>query len=105
MIFILLFTNCRLGSSEFYVLPQIFYSEQYTFFGHRPGGTWHGQDVAVILWLVDRPWVLLLLGSILLFAPVVATRRRNIYYILSQFPRLLFTRASKASPPLPLFHF
>ena len=51
-------------TANFRVLPQIFYSEEYTFFGHSPGGTWHGSDVAVVLWLVDRPWVLLcVLGS------------------------------------------
>jgi hypothetical protein len=45
----------------FFVLPQIYYSEQYTFFGHSPGGTWHGGDVAVILWFVAHPWALLLI--------------------------------------------
>ncbi|XPS78147.1 hypothetical protein M3J09_010164 [Ascochyta lentis] len=45
-------------TASFRVLPQIFYSEEYTFFGHSPGGTWHGSDVAVVLWLVERPWVL-----------------------------------------------
>lgn len=39
------------------VLPQEFYSEKYTFFGHSPGGTWHGSDVAVVLWIVANPWV------------------------------------------------
>ncbi|KAF2127720.1 glycosyltransferase family 32 protein [Dothidotthia symphoricarpi CBS 119687] len=52
----------RIGSdhdtASFRILPRIFYSEEYTFFGHSPGGTWHGSDVAVVLWLVDRPWVL-----------------------------------------------
>jgi mannosyltransferase OCH1-like enzyme len=43
-----------------HILPQEFYSEKYTFFGHRPGGTWHGKDVAVVLWLVDRPWIFVL---------------------------------------------
>jgi inositol phosphorylceramide mannosyltransferase catalytic subunit len=42
------------GPNEFAILPQEFYSEQYTFFGHRPGGTWHEGDVAVVLWLVGR---------------------------------------------------
>ncbi|KAI6817671.1 hypothetical protein KC332_g9744 [Hortaea werneckii] len=46
------------GSDTVFVLPQEFYSEQYTFFGHSPGGTWHGPDVAVVLWFVDHPWVL-----------------------------------------------
>ena len=38
-----------------FVLPRDFYSEKYTFFGHSPGGTWHGEDVAIVLWLVARP--------------------------------------------------
>jgi len=38
-------------------LPQVFYSEEYTFFGHSPGGTWHGKDVAVVLWVVGHLWV------------------------------------------------
>ena len=42
-----------------YILPRQFYSEEYTFFGHRKGGTWHGKDVAVVLWTIDRPWVVL----------------------------------------------
>jgi mannosyltransferase OCH1-like enzyme len=42
-----------------YVLPKEFYSEQYTFFGHTPGGTWHEGDVAVVLWFVARPWVVI----------------------------------------------
>lgn len=51
-----------------YVLPREFYSEDYTFFGHRAGGTWHGQDVAVILWLVDRYYLVLLIAA---FAVVI----------------------------------
>ncbi|EAT86875.1 hypothetical protein HBI56_137400 [Parastagonospora nodorum] len=47
--------------SSFFVLPQVYYSEQYTFFGHSPGGTWHGGDVAVVLWFVGKPWILLLI--------------------------------------------
>lgn len=45
------------------ILPDIFYSEEYSFFGHSPGGTWHGNDVAVVLWLIDRPWVIVLVGA------------------------------------------
>ncbi|SMY29113.1 unnamed protein product [Zymoseptoria tritici ST99CH_1A5] len=37
-------------SDAWFVLPRDFYSEEYTFFGHSPGGTWHGQDVATVLW-------------------------------------------------------
>jgi hypothetical protein len=59
-------------------LPQIFYSEQYTFFGHSPGGTWHGKDVAVILWIVNRPWIVLLLISTLVFPGLVIIIRRKV---------------------------
>jgi hypothetical protein len=41
--------------SEWFVLPQEFYSEEFTFFGHSPGGTWHEDDVAVVLWFVAHP--------------------------------------------------
>lgn len=41
-----------------YVLPREFYSEEYTFFGHSTGGTWHGNDVAVVLWFANRPYLL-----------------------------------------------
>lgn len=44
------------NADSFFILPQDFYSDRYTFFGHRPGGTWHGKDVAVILWLVEKPY-------------------------------------------------
>ena len=42
-----------------YILPRQFYSEEYTFFGHRKGGTWHGKDVTTVLWVIERPWVVL----------------------------------------------
>ncbi|KAG8624086.1 hypothetical protein KVT40_009062 [Elsinoe batatas] len=45
-----------------YVLPLPFYSEEYSFFGHSPGGTWHGSDVAVVLWFVERPWLAVMLA-------------------------------------------
>lgn len=45
-------------SDSFVVLPRVFYSEEYTFFGHKPGGSWHGGDVAVVLWFVERPWAI-----------------------------------------------
>ncbi|GAB7365608.1 hypothetical protein MBLNU230_g6677t1 [Neophaeotheca triangularis] len=48
------------GKDMVYVLPQEFYSEKYTFFGHGPGGTWHGQDVAVVLWFVAHPFAVAL---------------------------------------------
>lgn len=54
--------------ASFRILPQTFYSEEYTFFGHSPGGTWHGGDVAAVLWLVDRPLTLvfILAGCVVL---------------------------------------
>jgi hypothetical protein len=100
---ILLSTNLRLGNQEFFVLPQTFYSEEYSFFGHRPGGTWHGQDVVIVLWLVERRWIILLLGSMFLCALVVKTKRRIILDVLSHFPRLSLGGAPRALPPLPLF--
>ncbi|KAH8689462.1 nucleotide-diphospho-sugar transferase, partial [Talaromyces proteolyticus] len=34
------------------VLPSMFYSDSnYQFFGHRPGGSWHGKDVAFVAWI------------------------------------------------------
>lgn len=55
------------GPDMVYVLPQEFYSEEYTFFGHSPGGTWHGQDVAVVLWFVAHPLMIALSLSFLCF--------------------------------------
>ncbi|KAH6639841.1 nucleotide-diphospho-sugar transferase [Boeremia exigua] len=71
---------------SFRILPQIFYSEEFTFFGHSPGGTWHGGDVAVVLWCVERPWVVLgFLASCIVFALGIANglkRRRRKYQSL-----------------------
>ncbi|KJX93058.1 hypothetical protein TI39_contig4426g00002 [Zymoseptoria brevis] len=56
-------TSSEPPSNDWFVLPQVFYSEEYTFFGHSPGGTWHGQDVATVLWFVAHPvvfWVLVI---------------------------------------------
>lgn len=99
----LLSTDLGLGNQEFFVLPQIFYSEEYSFFGHRPRGTWHGQDVVIVLWLVERPWIFLLLGFMFLCTLVVKTKRRNILDVLSHFPRLSLGRALQSLPLLPLF--
>lgn len=54
---------------KFRVLPTKFYSGEYTFFGHRPGGSWYGMDVLVIAWIVSRPYVLLVpvLAGILVY--------------------------------------
>lgn len=72
-------TDGRAGLDKFYVLPEDFYSETYTFFGHSPGGTWHGDDVAVILWLVAHPWIV----PLIIFCPfgcwfAIAMRRRSL---------------------------
>lgn len=69
------FAHSLADSDWFYVLPQEFYSEKYTFFGHSSGGTWHGQDVAVVLWLVDRPWVVALVATALILSCVVGGLR------------------------------
>lgn len=39
----------RISGDGIRILPQQLYSEEFTFFGHSPGGTWHGKDVAVVL--------------------------------------------------------
>jgi hypothetical protein len=46
----------------------MFYSEEYTFFGHIAGGTWYGPDVAVVLWCIERPW-----ASLIILAAVIGT--------------------------------
>jgi hypothetical protein len=99
----LLSANLRPGNQEFFILPQIFYSEEYTFFGHRPGGTWHGQDVVIVLWVVERPWIILVLGSMFLCTLVVKTKSKQILDVLSHFPRLSLGRVPRALPLLPLF--
>ena len=60
-----------------FVLPLDFYSEEYTFFGHRPGGTWYGTDVAIVLWLVARPWISILVPILLWSAFVCILRLRE----------------------------
>ncbi|KAF3035496.1 hypothetical protein E8E11_003185 [Didymella keratinophila] len=78
--------SARFGTHDtasFRILPQIFYSEDYTFFGHSPGGTWHGGDVAVVLWLVERPLALAsILAGFFVFALGIAqgVRRRKTQY-------------------------
>lgn len=72
-------TRC-VGVAGFRILSQELYSEDYTFFGHSPGGTWHGGDVAAVLWIVDRPWLLLCImgGSIaLVFGVLVGVGLRR----------------------------
>ncbi|PSN63465.1 hypothetical protein BS50DRAFT_679730 [Corynespora cassiicola Philippines] len=72
------------GTDAFFVLPQIFYSEEYTFFGHSPGGTWHGSDVAVILWLVDRLWVVIGFTIAFVGTLVAILKRRQIGVLLNK---------------------
>jgi mannosyltransferase OCH1-like enzyme len=60
-----------------HILPQEFCSEKYTFFGHRPGGTWHGKDVAVVLWFVDRPWIFMLCPALALIVFVCVMQKRR----------------------------
>jgi mannosyltransferase OCH1-like enzyme len=70
------------GPSDVAILPQTFYSEEYTFFGHRPGSSWHGDDVAIVLWIYERLWVVLGAGFILVvitFAIRRARRKRMAY--------------------------
>jgi len=66
-------------SNCFAVLPRIFYSEEFTFFGHKPGGTWHGGDVAVVLWFVEHPWALASLAAAFIgtLAGIVKVRLRR----------------------------
>lgn len=61
------------------ILPQQFYSEEYTFFGHSPGGTWHGKDVAVALWFVERPWIFVLVPTFVFVGFFGVLRRRRVW--------------------------
>jgi mannosyltransferase OCH1-like enzyme len=63
------------GAGDIAILPKIFYSEEYTFFGHRPGGSWHGGDVVVVVWVWERLWGLL--GVVLGMAFILRTVRRR----------------------------
>lgn len=73
------YANICLSDSDnaFFVLPQIYYSESHTFFGHSPGGTWHGGDVAVVLWFVERPWVLLAIVMVGVIVTIRVVTRRS----------------------------
>ena len=75
-----------------FILPDMFYSEKYSFFGHRPGGTWYGQDVAVVLWLLGHPWILALVAGSVLLAPFVIWWRKKMF-------RRCLDRRSKLSSP------
>ena len=76
-----------------YVLPQEFYSEEYTFFGHSPGGTWHEGDVAVVLWFVARPWVVVVVLLCGIVVPVMICvalwlRRRRLVVRRGQYTQV-----------------
>jgi hypothetical protein len=47
------------------------------------GGTWHGADVAVVLWFFERPWVLLVVVLTLAAASIklVQKRQRRIAWV------------------------
>jgi mannosyltransferase OCH1-like enzyme len=64
------------------ILPPMFYSEtNYTFFGHRPGGSWHGEDVAIVAWIFERLWLLLgIFGCCAAIARIssIVLRRRTL---------------------------
>ena len=80
-----------------YVLPQEFYSEQYTFFGHSPGGTWHQGDVAIVLWLVARPWVVVVLLLCGIVVPVMICVALLLRRRRSTFSRGRYTQAPRQS--------
>ncbi|KAL7939176.1 hypothetical protein V8C35DRAFT_285916 [Trichoderma chlorosporum] len=73
-----LMTNSPPDPNSVYVLPEIFYSGKHTFFGHRPGGTWYGKDVAVVLWFVNRPWAILLLVVIVICPFFIFVKRAKL---------------------------
>ena len=70
------YTWFDIDPDEVYILPQEFYSEEYTFFGHSPGGTWHEEDVAVVLWFVARPWLIMVIVSSLVLVCVAFAYRQ-----------------------------
>lgn len=63
-----------------YVLPPEFYSEEYTFFGHSPGGTWYGGDVAFVMWVVDHPYLLLVIPVLGIAVAFLVVRRTGVKY-------------------------
>jgi mannosyltransferase OCH1-like enzyme len=75
------------GPGDIAVLPQMFYSEEYSFFGHLPGGSWHGNDAFVVVWIWERRWsvlgVLFVLGAGVFAIQKVRLRRRNMQRMAS----------------------
>jgi hypothetical protein len=55
---------------------QELYSEEYTFFGHSPGGTWHEGDVAVVLWFVAHPWLVMFIAALSMVACTIFAYKR-----------------------------
>ncbi|KAK5172029.1 uncharacterized protein LTR77_003666 [Saxophila tyrrhenica] len=72
-------TKAQAHPDDIFILPQEFYSEQYTFFGHSPGGTWHEGDVAVVLWFAARPWVPVLLVVSIGVTVITIKRRHSLF--------------------------
>ena len=64
---------------NFYALPPKFYSERYTFFGHRQGGSWYGSDVAFVLWVLARPLIIALCAFTLLVSSLMVALRRQMF--------------------------
>lgn len=62
------------GPGDIAVLPPIFYSEEYTFFGQRPGGSWQGNDAFVVTWIWERLRAVLVVA--LAFVTVIFVARR-----------------------------
>ncbi|KAF4550389.1 Glycosyltransferase sugar-binding region containing DXD motif-containing protein 2 [Elsinoe fawcettii] len=72
-------TDPSSGGDTVFILPPKFYSEEYTFFGHSPGGTWYEGDVTVVLWIIDHLRILLSVFSITAIACAgFALRRRHL---------------------------
>lgn len=73
-----------------FILPASMYSEELQFFGHRPGGTWYGWDVALVVW-IGRHWYLPVLCVLVVVAIIclMATRqsRARLLRILSSVRR------------------
>jgi len=59
------------------ILPASMYSEELQFFGHRPGGTWYGWDVALIRWVGGHWYVLLIRGLVVAMVACLVTMRQG----------------------------
>lgn len=69
------------------ILPSMFYdSTPYTFFGHLPGSSWHGDDAKFVRWICNRLTGvgMLFFGSITLAATVFWFRSRKQRLSLSR---------------------